>query len=274
MRDYSTQKVELKGIPNARQLGGYTGADGRKVKMDVLLRTGSLNGAGEDTFKLLEDRYHVSDIVDFRMPQESYVQPEPEVKGAKYHHISVLNDLPATEEDLARFTELMHMPDIGQRYLEIYESPIDVKMFEVYTSVFFGDDGKKGYREFFDILLAKDDKSSVLFHCTQGKDRTGMAAMLILSALGVDKTTILNDYLMTNDARSELLNLIKTEVPKVTDNEEVLQLALYLEGVNKDFVMPLFERTDKEYGGMLGFIKEEIGLSDGEIEDLREIYLE
>lgn len=59
---------------------------------------------------------------------------------------------------------------------------------------------QKAYRQFFDILLShQENDGAVLFHCTAGKDRTGMGAVYLLSALGVDGHTIRQDYLATND---------------------------------------------------------------------------
>ena len=58
---------------------------------------------------------------------------------------------------------------------------------------------KKAYRHFFDVLLENSDEGrSVLFHCSAGKDRTGMGAVYLLTALGVDEATIRRDYLASN----------------------------------------------------------------------------
>src|SRR5699024_12834665 len=55
------------------------------------------------------------------------------------------------------------------------------------------------YRKMFNVLLENDKEGeSVVFHCTAGKDRTGVAAFLILSALGVSEKQIVEDYLYTN----------------------------------------------------------------------------
>ena len=167
--DHKTQKIDLKGVPNARQLGGYIGYEGKRIKRDTVLRSGSLYKAEAEAIRLLEEKYHLSDIIDFRMPQETAVMREPDIPGAKYHHISVLNDIPVTAEDFQKYTEAMRMQDIGQRYLKIYNAGIEIKTDEVYRSIFCGADGKAGYKRFFEILLSKKENAAVLFHYTQEK---------------------------------------------------------------------------------------------------------
>lgn len=272
--NYETQKIDLKGIPNARQLGGYIGYEGKRVKFDTVFRTGSLYRAEASAIKLLEEKYHLSDIIDFRMPQETAVMREPDIPGAKYHHISVLNDIPVTTEDFQKYTEAMRIRDLGQRYLIIYNAGIEIKIDAIYKSIFCGADGKAGYKKFFEILLGKKENAAVLFHCTQGKDRTGIGAMLLLFALGVDKETILKDYMMTNEACSDLLDAIKRDVPKASGDKKVLETALFLESVNESFILPLFDIADREYGGIMGYLKTELKLNDKDISDLRKIYLE
>ncbi len=74
-------------------------------------------------------------------------------------------------------------------------------MIQVYVDLINQDHSKQAYRQFFDLLLANDkEDQSLLFHCTAGKDRTGMGAVFLLSALSVPEETIRTDYLLTNQA--------------------------------------------------------------------------
>ncbi|MBR1443874.1 MAG: tyrosine-protein phosphatase [Firmicutes bacterium] len=271
---FETQKVDLKGVPNARQMGGYVGYEGKHIKSDTILRTGTLYKAEKEAIELLEEKYRISDIVDFRMLHESNVMPDPELKGARYHHFSVLNELNVKDKKTEKYVNIMNIPNMGERYLAMYESKMRIDMIEVYRSITFSDEGKKGYSGFFDVLLGKKENSAVLFHCTEGKDRTGIAAILLLSALGVDNETIKTDYLMTNEASADIIRKIKEEVSKVTDDEDVIEFVMFIKCVNEKFIKPIFEIAEKEYGGIIGYIKTELGLSGSDIADLRKIYLE
>ena len=70
--DYKS--IGLTGVGNARQLGGYIGADGRKVKENLLLRTAQLADASTEDLKRLKEIYHLSDVVDFRTTLENRIR--------------------------------------------------------------------------------------------------------------------------------------------------------------------------------------------------------
>lgn len=86
----------LTGVVNGRQLGGYLTADGRRVKDNVLLRTGKMSGATEDDVQALAETYHVTQIVDFRSASEFTQDPDPELPGCVNTNLPVIS-----EEELA-----------------------------------------------------------------------------------------------------------------------------------------------------------------------------
>lgn len=272
--DYVTQSIELKGVANARQLGGYLTEEGRRVKKDVLLRTGGLFRAEEGAVKALEEKYLLSDIVDLRMKAEVSVMPDPTVKGAKYHHFSILEELPIKEEEFQTYLTLMSIEDVGQRYAAIYDANFDIDMEGIYISMVFGTEGKKGYKKLFDVLLSKEEKAAVLFHCTQGKDRTGMGAMLILGTLGVDEATIKEDYLLTNEAYKPTFKRIEECIKSASLDENVLKFAMLLEGVRLSYIDAAYNKIKAEYGDILGYVTKELGLSKNDVEDFKKMYLE
>ena len=261
-------------MSNARQLGGYTVADGKKIKNNVVFRTGALFGASPETVDELCRKYKVSDIIDFRMEQEKAAMPEPDIKGARYHSVSVLNDIPVSKEDFEVYKQLLTVKDAALKYKTMYDANIDISSSKVYKALAFGNDGIKGYKKFFEILLNKPQNAAVLFHCTQGKDRTGMAAILLLSALGADRETVIADYLMTNEACKPLLDRIRSELKKADTPKEVLDFAMFIESVDISFIEPIFETMDKEFGSVNGYLQNAIGLTVGDIKRLKEIYLE
>ncbi len=83
---------------------------------------------------------------------------------------------------------------------------LDEKM---YIGFLTSDMGQKAYSQFFRILLETSPDRAVLWHCTSGKDRTGLAAMLLLAALGVDEKVIMEDYLLTNEYNADKIESTK-----------------------------------------------------------------
>ena len=93
--------IHLHSIRNARELGGYITADGRRVKSGVLLRTAMLNGISDEDIRLLTKVYRLAHIVDFRMDMELSAAEDPPIDGAEYRHLNVidLSSFPAQEDE-------------------------------------------------------------------------------------------------------------------------------------------------------------------------------
>ena len=111
----------------------------------------------------------------------------------------------------------------------------------------------ESYRSFFQDLLT--NKGAILFHCTSGKDRTGIATVLILTALGVSKQTIYQDYLLSNYYYQESFN--------ETDNV-----------VEKSWLDEYYQQVEKKDGNLLAYIKDVLGVTDNQISHLKDMYLD
>lgn len=275
--DFNTQKLsDIEAITNARQLGGYVNTEGRKIKQNVILRTGKPSDGTEEDLKVLSEKYHVSDIVDFRSVTEAETAPEPTVEGAVYHHIplNIAGDMSnmVTDEFKQAYVKAMQSGDKGELLLTLAKNNVlpTPKMYEY----FLGDEAAEGYREFFNILLNKKEDASVLFHCTQGKDRTGMGAALFLYALDFDDDTIMEDYLLTNTANVAIIQNDVDSVSKYTDDIETIEKAKMMDGVSAELLQSVIDKMNEEYGSVKGYLQTRLNLSDEEIAKLKEIYLE
>ena len=94
------QSLSLTGVGNARELGGYTAADGKTVKRGVLLRTAKLSDATEADVERLLSVYHLAVDVDFRGDGEVKKAPDPEMKGVEYLNIHILDDSAGFSEEM------------------------------------------------------------------------------------------------------------------------------------------------------------------------------
>lgn len=140
---------------------------------------------------------------------------------------------------------------------------------EVYSSLAFDN---VAYRE----LMAQLEKgcTPLLFHCTAGKDRTGIAAMVILMALGVDERTIIADYLLTNEYRYEAIERKLAEHPFLS-RIDLFELAVRAgEGVVEDFGRRVLDEIRQEYGTFEAYLDREFGLTGERLKALRDRYLE
>ncbi len=242
--------LEFDGIVNARDLGGIPAADGRRVRPGRLLRGAGLEALTEADIRKLQ-AYPLRHIVDLRDARECEKRPDMEVPGAVFHNLPALNYLPPR----APMTN---------------EPPDFMAMFRrVYTKLARSDDTAEVYREFFRILLDCTD-GAVYFHCAQGKDRTGIAAILALTALGADQTEAERDYFLSNDGLRESMEHPEKVDVRPWPRETLEQLFL----VHRSVLDAYLGAVREDWGGLDGYLRGRLGLTDADFARLRELYLE
>jgi len=270
------RSLGLNGVGNARELGGYACADGRVVKSGVFLRTAALANATEEDIRILKDDYGLCVVLDLRMSSEVESAPDPEIEGVKNLHLGIIDEEAMAAKRQGIRAEDMEGLDLSQKTdqlkLAIRLGYISDQMYIEFLS---GEAGKAGYARMFRELLALPEGGSLLFHCTQGKDRTGCAAMLILSALGVDEETILADFLLTNTFNAALIEGERRMLAaQGIEGDELEALMHAMDEVDPQFMINALNWMKTTYGSALGYIRTELGVTDEEIELLREKYLE
>lgn len=260
--------IALEGQPNFRDLGGYKTSDGRTVKWRQLFRTGELAKLSDADVEKLAD-LELSTLVNFLLPAEIEKHgPDRLPEGVKE-----VSD-PIAGERAAKLT-MQVTAAIGSGQFE----KIPPEMNPEFHSLLM-EEGKEQYAELL-RSAANPKKRPLVFHCSHGVHRTGTAAAILLSALGVPWETIREDYLLTNELRAEqnkaTLAKIRTKVaqargvaPESLDMSNV-EAFYVLEG---SYIDGALEAAKQKYGSMDAFIREGLGLSEEEIEALRASLLE
>lgn len=251
--DSATREVKLQGAVNFRDIGGYATKNGKTVKMGLLYRSAALNTLTDaDLTKLAA--LHIKYDFDFRGPYEVKTAPDKIPTGTT--RIS----LPAGSENIG---DSNYMKNMG-KYLKS-----DSFMMSFYTVL---TPFKDRYTPLFDSLLSNKTISPMLFHCTAGKDRTGIAAALILYALGVDEQTIYEDYEATNYYRRNENAKTITQMTKYYGLDE--KIASNLMGAKKEYIAATFATIRSNFGTIESYLEMELGLNAAKINKLRKIYLE
>ncbi|WP_241689958.1 tyrosine-protein phosphatase [Ligilactobacillus salivarius] len=178
--------LELEEGINFRELGGYLTEDGRKIKWHKLLRCGSMAQLTKNDVDYL-DQYGVRYIIDLRSPEESNYSPDKYPDKAQYFQDTVY----PFSFSLFKNLGIINNMRLGASNMDFGR--------QTYLQMLLDPHAQAAYRKMFNVLLENDKEGeSVVFHCTAGKDRTGVAVFLILSALGVSEKQIVEDYLYTN----------------------------------------------------------------------------
>lgn len=264
-------RIPLKSVTNARDLGGYRTADGKAIKRGVLLRTGNLNDITADDIRILKDQYNLSDIIDLRMEMEMMGCKDPMIDGVTNTHLDVIGCMGFDQQQMGdtdiNDLDLIQMVELCQQI-----GMLDDKMYIGFLST---DSGKKAFSRFFRILLAADPDRAVLWHCTSGKDRTGLAAMLILSALGIEESVILEDYMLTNEYNAVRIEGTKKYLKtKGCDDTLTEKAILVFDAVDRRFMENGISFLKGKYGSVIGYIRSELHISDDDIRLLKEKYTE
>lgn len=228
------RQISLEGAHNVRDIGGYKAENGKITKWKKFIRADGLeNLSRSDINKLLD--YGLKIDIDLRsdMEYESWPDVLEHCKEIEYYQIQMLQDLKITFGSLGG----------------IYKNAVDTC--------------KKKFYEVFKIM-AENPEKTILFHCSAGKDRTGMTAALLLMLAGVEKEEITADYTITTENLYSVLDRFSYE------NDENLKDYLGSEGEN---IEKFIEHIKKKYGGAESYMKN-IGLKDNEIKILKESFLE
>ncbi len=128
-------------------------------------------------------------------------------------------------------------------------------------------------KQFFGYLLEQKE-GAVLWHCTAGKDRTGIAAAILQMALGVGRDIILQDYLYTNDFSREACDKIMAEVLIKTDDEDVIAAVRELLLAREEYIQTFLTGMVLEEGSIDAYMEKRLGLDDKTRAQLRDMYLE
>ena len=266
--DMDFRSIGLTGVGNARQLGGYIGADGRKIKENLLLRTGKLADADTEDLRRLREVYQLSEVVDFRTSFERDAQPDPVMEGVTNHHIGILDESSKANEGMAAAAAGGAFP-----IEKVMEFITNGAMEDMYVDIATNPHSQQGYSRFFQILL-EHGQGAVLWHCTAGKDRTGFGSVLVLAALGVDRKTIVEDYVLTNHYYQKNIAGFEQYIRSQGYSDEAMKAAKAIAGAEQDYLEKALDVIDREYGSMDIYLERKLGLSVDNKQKLRDKFLE
>ncbi|WP_143462616.1 tyrosine-protein phosphatase [Levilactobacillus enshiensis] len=258
--------LNVTGGRNFRELGGYPTVDGHTVKWHKLLRTAGLADLTPTDQQKLTDYGVVADV-DFRSKDEQKQAPDRVPAGATYHFLPVF---PADDQTDASATEA----ELEQRFSANDRAGHD-HMVEVYQQMVTLPSAQSAYHDFFATMLAADQPDqTVLFHCTAGKDRTGMGAFFALSALGVDPQVIRQDYLLTNETTADHVNQMSEAARQQGHGEAFVTNLRALYSVSDDYFNAATRLINTQFGGAQDYLHDVLGLSHSDLNNFKQLYLD
>lgn len=252
----SERLIALKGPSNFRDLGGIRTTNGKYTTWGAFYRSDALASVADTDFPYFEST-GIKSVYDLRSQLEVNEKPDNLPASAKWIHFPIFEEGADSKEMKAIMQKVMSgnltTAAAGELLAEVNHK--------------FVADRLDRFKTLIPQLMDGDD--AVLFHCTAGKDRTGFTAALILSILGVDRETILNEYTMTNYYTIDKVQRTLTQgilSNYAQDNRGLLSLMT----VDRTYLEAAFDEIDKQYGGVDNFIRNGLGITD----EKRKMYME
>jgi protein-tyrosine phosphatase len=223
-----SRMVPLKTVWNLRDAGGLRTRRGSRVKRGLLYRGGDLSALSDEDAEELEKR-GVKTVVDFRTDEERDLKPDK-----KPDFLSRVITIPVNSASTAQ---------MGRASPEEVSSPdLMIRVYQDLVRNF-----REEYAKFF-ALIRDPALAPLLFHCSFGKDRTGLPAAILLEVLGVDRETVMEDYMLSKEATDLKFGEFLLEHPEY----------VHILTVKPRYLEAAYRIIDDEFGGMENYVRKEL----------------
>lgn len=248
----------IEGINNLRDIGGYAISPSSSVRCGFLFRSAHLSSPTPAGAKALVDKLGIKAIYDFRSDPESINAPSYDFPGTTRKHVPVFRDQDASPDRLAlRYSHYSSAEEGAAGFLRAYR--------EILRSA--SETGS--FRTVFEHIRDRPDEP-LLFHCTAGKDRTGVFAALVLRIAGVDDYDVIGrEYELTERGLGELRNQFiarLTQHPALNGDRDA---AVRMTSAKAAAIKVTLAWLDENHGGVEGYLKNELGFNDTDIRTIR-----
>jgi len=245
--------VALEGALNWRDLGGYRVADGRVTKWDCVYRSDGLDQLTDADLDVIAD-LGIKLVIDFRVDREVGESPSrlPDHPELQRQRLPIGGD----EVEGKSILELIQAGDLKTYTADDMAAVYERLLEEFATS--FGEVVERA---------ADPANHPMVFHCTAGKDRTGLMAMLLLGALGVSDDDIVTDYELTTHYRSnKRIEILRPQLEKAGVDIELVRPFLTAQA---PVMVATVARLHGDYGSIEGFLTARAGVTAETLERLR-----
>lgn len=238
------RKIPFEKIQNARDLGGLKNREGQAIRKGLLLRTANLSETTEDDLQKLAVEYHLAKVIDLRTEMERNQKPDVVPETAEYVINPIFDERVfgiSHEKTEQKNPEEIQIPALEDLYRMMLSQELCLENFSRAVRFVMEHDFTTG---------------SVLWHCTEGKDRCGLLAVFLLSALGVEREVILEDYLLTNETNAPKAEMIGKQLLALGKSEAQIEAIKNTFLAKESYLNAAFEVIDKQYGDMDTFLRE------------------
>jgi len=232
------------------------------LEKTLILESNFHTGELERLHEMAEEKgYEVLTLV-LRGDAEISASPDPVIEGVRYIKNPILD---------SQTLGISHEDDIGTVAKKMPEGYSH--MVHVYEMFVHNDRALSRFKQFIGYVLQQKE-GAILWHCTAGKDRTGIAAMILETALGVSQDLIMEDYLYTNVCSKAIVDMVMADILIKTDDEKVIASAREMMMAREEYIQAFITGMVLQSGSIDAFLKERLGLDEETKAQLQDMYLE
>ena len=245
-----TRYLDLEGAINFRDLGGYQTQNGDCLAYGRLFRAGALNRLTENDRVILQEA-GIRVVCDLRSLAEARAQPDRLPANVTYRHLPVY-----IRDPIGGWRAVFQRHRLDELFNKMYTHSIIEQGAPILGSLM--------------RLVADPANLPLVFHCTRGKDRTGVLAALILHICGVPRQTIVADYTQTNNSTDQFIASVRKSFRSVPAPPGFKLEQFYpLLSARPELIERAFAHIEACYGSVEAYLLGPVGLTQAEITAIR-----
>ena len=258
--DYGVKYADIQ-IDNFRDLGGITLTNGFVIRDNMIFRSGELTNLS-DSDKAELDKLGIDYIFDLRSDEEVIYKPDYVPAGATYYNIAAARSR----------GKMVVQPDSVVKLIPVWlpsgfsRGVFRLRFRHLYRKFPFDN---PAYRKIFEVM---DEGKKFLFHCTAGKDRTGVASMLILLALGADLDTVKKDYMLSNFYRQESSKKYVEQFSQYKHYKKYRKILPMANNVEMGYFDTCYKKIIRKYGTVKNFLFKQYNIDEERISRWLQMY--
>lgn len=260
-------RIVLENLHNTRDLGYLRTITGQQVTPRKLIRSGALALATSEELHVLVEDYSVRTVIDLRTPDEQIKKPDPQEEMSRVRFV----DAPILGFSTTGITREDGLAGMAKTLPALDRDPVEV-MTKLYPNMLLDDVGIKGFSRFFDELV-QNEEGAVLWHCSAGKDRAGLASVLLLTVLEVPHSAIVADYLATNQYLEGRSDELKKLIPTEFLSQSLLQSLQVFNSASETFLSAGLKAVEEQYGSLDTYMHEALNVDADKRALLKSKYL-
>ena len=269
----SQRAIAYEEIENARDMGSLVMKDGKVIRTGMLVRSGNLSKATDSDVALLKEKYHLTDVFDFRFEAEANAAPDRIIDGVSYTHLSTLPQafIQGFSSSRADTTNMDTRDMLAVLMKYAFDPKAQTMARQLYPAIVPDSTAQQYYGEFLRGVL--NAKGGALWHCSQGKDRAGWASAFLLAALGASRETIVEDFDLSNQSYANKVEALSARVRDKEGGDEAVAFIRAMVGVSRENFETTLDLIDQRYGSLSQYIENQLGFKKEEQQQLRLKYL-